>query len=211
MCKIHTKVDVTQLNDPPSRKRELHKTRLAYYRRCLRCGEITTDANYVCNCEDAAWTNEYRLTELNYILTPEDIERALEAFRLYNLDAPGGMMQYTLLPHRSFAHHLKLRIGTTPLFNLPILSQLYKRELFIKDEGKNPGGSFKDRETAVAALHSLALGNDGAIIYSSGNAAASAALIARHLNIKLITCVPGDTYGEKVDYIRHQGSDVVRL
>src|SRR5690606_20913108 len=132
-------------------------------------------------------------------------------FRLYNLDAPGGMMQYTLLPHRSFAHHLKLRIGTTPLFNLPILSQLYKRELFIKDEGKNPGGSFKDRETAVAALHSLALGNDGAIIYSSGNAAASAALIARHLNIKLITCVPGDTYGEKVDYIRHQGSDVVRL
>jgi len=211
MCEIHIKASVNQLNEPPSRKRELKKTSLAYYRRCLRCGKVTTDANYVCNCEDAAWTNEYRLTELNYTLTSEDIERALEAFRSYNLDSREGMMQYPLLPHRSFAHRLKLRIGATPMFNLPSLSHLYKRELYIKDEGKNPGGSFKDRETAMAALNSLALGYEGAIIYSSGNAAASAALIANHLNIQLITCVPGDTYDEKVDYIRKQGSDVVRI
>lgn len=194
---------------PPPR--EKIKKNLSYYRRCLHCGKIATRPNYNCDCGSGDWTDEYRLTDVKYSLTEKDVHRALQAFRAYRMDHPRGMLQYTLMPHQPFSAQLKLRIGGTPFFELPELSGRYKRVLYIKDEGRNPGGSFKDRETAMAALNALATGRDRAVIYSSGNAAASAALLANQLDLALITCVSGDTYTEKVDYIRKLGSDVVRI
>lgn len=178
---------------------------------CVICGKIIEDGRYGCDCREKEWTDEYRVTDVKYEWTEGDIRKALAAFRRYSTKSGRGMLQYNVMPHRRYSKRLKLRVGNTPLFELPRLGAKYGIDLFVKDEGKNPGGSFKDRETVVAALHTMAAGRKRAIIYSSGNAAASAALVASHLQIDLITCVSGDTYEGKVDYIRNLGSDVILI
>src|SRR5690554_4881306 len=133
--------------------REKIKEDLSYYLRCLNCGKVTTATNYNCDCGSGDWTDEYRLTDVKYNLTKSEKECALKAFRNYQMDHPRGMMQYTLMPHHVYSNQLKLRIGGTPFYQIPELSRKYMREIYIKDEGRNPGGSFKDRETVMAALN----------------------------------------------------------
>jgi threonine synthase len=82
-------------------------------------------------------------------------------------------------------------------------------QVYLKDEGTNPSGCFKDRETTMCLLNSIRRNLRNAVIYSSGNAAASAAIFAQKIDFHLVTFVAGDTYPEKIDFIRHHGSDVV--
>lgn len=76
----------------------------------------------------------------------------------------------------------------------------------MKNEGANPRGCFKDRETMLCLLNSKNNGFKKAVIYSSGNAAAY--YIERTVR-QLLTFVAGDTYPEKINFIRSHGSDVV--
>ncbi|MDZ7846921.1 MAG: pyridoxal-phosphate dependent enzyme [Owenweeksia sp.] len=100
-------------------------------------------------------------------------------------------------------------VGLTPLFALPGLSEHFGHNIYIKSEGHNPSGCFKDRETALCMLNARRLGYKRAVIFSSGNAAASAAIAIQHTDFHLITLVSGDTYEDKIDYIRDHGSDVI--
>ncbi len=68
--------------------------------------------------------------------------------------------------------------GSTPLLHLPRLSERLGVELWIKWEGANPTGSFKDRGMAVAVSRALERGAPGVVCASTGNTAASAAAYA---------------------------------
>ena len=65
--------------------------------------------------------------------------------------------------------------GSTPLLSLPRLSARLGVELWVKWEGANPTGSFKDRGMAVAVSRALERGAPGIVCASTGNTAASAA------------------------------------
>ena len=119
------------------------------------------------------------------------------------------MLQYPLLPNREYARETDLTVGLTPLHFLKSFSKRSGIEVYLKDEGQNPSGCFKDRETMSCLLNTRKHKWKRAVIYSSGNAAASAALIAKQQNIHLVTFVPGDTYSEKIAYIQKCGSDVI--
>ena len=183
-------------------------TNVDQWKRCLHCGTLNEADNYSCEC-GAAWTDEYRSVGLRFTLNEQEIEQVRRAFIDYEFDSGQGMLQYPLLPYRQHAPAHLFPVGATPLHRLDALSDHYERDIYIKNEGDNPSGCFKDRETLACLLNSRRKGFKKAVIYSSGNAAASAALFAEHLGIQLITFVAGDTYGEKIRYIQEHGSDVV--
>lgn len=185
------------------------KTPLGYRAVCLYCGEKYTASNYNCSCSDKQWQDEYRTLALEFDYLPGDKRRIKNSFEDYNLSDNLGMLQYEALPGLSFVKEDELKVGNTPLLALNNLADSINNQTFIKVEGHNPSGCFKDRETMMCLLNSRKLGLDSAVIYSSGNAAASAAVFAQHHHMHLITFVSGDTYREKIDFIKDRGADVI--
>ena len=73
---------------------------------------------------------------------------------------PATLWRYApLLPVADPAHPVSLAEGWTPLLPVPRLGrELDCPDLFIKDEGRNPSGSFKDRGASVAMTRLRELG-----------------------------------------------------
>jgi threonine synthase len=73
--------------------------------------------------------------------------------------------------------------GATPLLPAPRLSAAFGLDVWLKVEGANPTGSFKDRGMTVAVSAALAEGARGVVCASTGNTAASAAAYAARAGI----------------------------
>ena len=76
--------------------------------------------------------------------------------------------------------------GSTPLLQVPRLSARLGVELWVKWEGSNPTGSFKDRGMAVAVTRALERGAPGIVCASTGNTAASAAAYGARAGLPVI-------------------------
>src|SRR5881396_3876427 len=84
------------------------------------------------------------------------------------------------LPVSASTPIVSLGEGNTPLIYCPQLSKRVGRdcEVFVKNEGVNPTGSFKDRGMTVAVSKALQRGAKTLICASTGNTSASAAAYA---------------------------------
>ncbi|NPV28636.1 MAG: threonine synthase [Firmicutes bacterium] len=80
--------------------------------------------------------------------------------------------------------------GNTVLLPAPRLSARLKIELYLKFEGQNPTGSFKDRGMTVAVSKALENGARAVMCASTGNTSASAAAFAARAGMKCIVLVP---------------------
>jgi threonine synthase len=83
-----------------------------------------------------------------------------------------------------------LREGGTPLLAAPVLSARTGCEVFLKVEGANPTGSFKDRGMTVAIIVAVGAGAEVVICASTGNTSASAAAYAARAGITCAVLVP---------------------
>jgi threonine synthase len=80
--------------------------------------------------------------------------------------------------------------GDTPLVAAPRLSALTGLDVFLKYEGLNPTGSFKDRGMTMAVSKALEEGATAAVCASTGNTSASAAAYCGRAGIKLAVVLP---------------------
>src|SRR5438034_10588562 len=80
--------------------------------------------------------------------------------------------------------------GSTPLVPAPRLSERLGAETFLKFEGMNPTGSFKDRGMTVAVSRAKGAGAQVIICASTGNTAASAAAYAARAGMRGAVIVP---------------------
>ncbi len=80
--------------------------------------------------------------------------------------------------------------GGTPLLPAPRLSERLGCEVWLKWEGANPTGSFKDRGMAVAVSRALGRGAPGVVCASTGNTAASAAAYSARAGLKAVILLP---------------------
>ncbi|MEV0071107.1 MULTISPECIES: threonine synthase [unclassified Amycolatopsis] len=80
--------------------------------------------------------------------------------------------------------------GNTPLLPAAHLSELTGCTVYLKVEGANPTGSFKDRGMTVAITHALASGLKAVICASTGNTSASAAAYAARAGLTCAVLVP---------------------
>ena len=127
-----------------------------------------------------------------------------------------------MLPIQQERHCLKLGEGGTPLTPAPTLgAELGIRELFIKNEGMNPTGSFKDRGLCLAVSAAYQFGAAGIALPSAGNAGGSAAAYAARAGMLCVVAVPQDcpevnrieasVYGAEVHSIDGLISDAGRM
>jgi threonine synthase len=80
--------------------------------------------------------------------------------------------------------------GDTPLVRAAHLSELTGADVWLKLEGANPTGSFKDRGMTVAVSAALAEGAAAVVCASTGNTAASAAAYAARAGLRGAVIVP---------------------
>jgi threonine synthase len=80
--------------------------------------------------------------------------------------------------------------GNTPLLPAPRLSERLGCDLWLKCEGANPTGSFKDRGMTVAVSRALEGGAPGVVCASTGNTAASAAAYAARAGLPAVIAIP---------------------
>lgn len=87
---------------------------------------------------------------------------------------------------------ISLLEGNTPLMPSPYLSRLLGEgfEVYLKYEGLNPTGSFKDRGMTVAVSKAIEEGSKAVICASTGNTSASAACYAARAKIKCAVLIP---------------------
>jgi len=85
---------------------------------------------------------------------------------------------------------VSLNEGATPLIHAPRLSERLGAEVWLKFEGANPTGSFKDRGMTVAVSRAKGRGAEAVICASTGNTAASAAAYAARAGLRGAVIVP---------------------
>jgi threonine synthase len=83
-----------------------------------------------------------------------------------------------------------LQEGNTPLLPAPELSRRTGCEVYLKVEGANPTGSFKDRGMTMAISKAVEQGAQAVICASTGNTSASAAAYAARAGITCAVLVP---------------------
>lgn len=86
---------------------------------------------------------------------------------------------------------VSLSEGNTPLIRAYNLERLFPGlEIYLKYEGLNPTGSFKDRGMTMAVTKALEEGSKAVICASTGNTSASAAAYAARANMKAFVLIP---------------------
>ena len=117
---------------------------------------------------------------------------------------------------------VSLNEGSTPLIHSPKLSERAGAEVYLKFEGLNPTGSFKDRGMTVALSKAVERGATTVICASTGNTSAAAAAYAARAGIRCAVILPAGkiaagklvqafAYGARVVAIRGNFDDALRI
>ncbi|ATF12430.1 threonine synthase [Brevibacillus brevis X23] len=85
---------------------------------------------------------------------------------------------------------VSLHEGNTPLIHAPNLSKQLGVELYVKYEGLNPTGSFKDRGMVMAVAKAVEEGSNTIMCASTGNTSAAAAAYAARSGLRCIVLIP---------------------
>ena len=94
------------------------------------------------------------------------------------------------LPVTATTPVVTLHEGNTPLVPAPILSDRTGCDVYLKVEGANPTGSFKDRGMTVAVSKAVEAGAKAVICASTGNTSASAAAYAARAGLTCAVLIP---------------------
>ncbi len=107
---------------------------------------------------------------------------------------PASMWRYKdLLPVERPEEAVTLGEGWTPMIPAQRLADdLRLRTLFMKDEGQNPSGTFKDRGASASVTRLRELGATTVVHNSSGNAGGSWAMYAARAGIRCVNLLPDD-------------------
>lgn len=102
--------------------------------------------------------------------------------------------------------------GGTPLIPAPAVSDLISRKVFLKFEGMNPTGSFKDRGMTLAVSKAIEEGSRAVACASTGNTSASAAAYAARAGIECIVVLPaGKIAAGKLAQAHAHGARIVPI
>jgi threonine synthase len=142
------------------------------------------------------------------LLARYDLAAARRTFSLAALkDRVRSMWRYAeVLPK---AEPVSLGEGMTPLLHTRRYgAELGLTNLFVKDEGLNPTGSFKARGLSAAVSMAKALGVRTLALPTAGNAGGAAAAYAAQAGIGCVVAMPADTPAANVIEARAFGADV---
>jgi threonine synthase len=103
-------------------------------------------------------------------------------------------------------------VGWTPVIETPRLAeQLGLQKLYLKDDARNPSGSFKDRASSVGVARALSEGHEEIACASTGNAATSLAACCAALGARARIFVPQNVPEGKLAQMLAYGATVVKV
>lgn len=170
---------------------------------CVECGHghRAGEAEYVClNCGGNL--------EVLY-----DYDRARAQMSKASLagDRDTTMWRYrALLPIEESSAVPPLTVGWTPIYDCPKLAERYAiSQLLIKDDGRNPTASFKDRPSALAVVKAREAGATIITTASSGNAGSALAGMCASIGMRSVIFVPASAPIAKIVQLQIYGATVV--
>jgi len=173
--------------------------------RCSRCGReyLLESKPVLCENDD--------LGRLDIVYDYEKIRDILDVEGLAK--RPFNMWRYfEFLPIPGEEYVVSLGEGGTPLLKASRLGEaLGLKTLYIKDETRNPTGSFKDRAMSVSISMAKFFGFKKAVIASSGNAAASLAAYGAKAGIDIYAFVPDFAGYGKIAQLLYYGAKVFKV
>lgn len=179
--------------------------------RCLRCGRQygVDEIEYVCNCRSNQGSD---MGTLDVIYDYEAILRMIDPLRLAR-DRDTSIGRYwPLLPIAQRSSLPPLPVGGTPLLAAPRLAaDLGLNRLYIKDDGRNPSASFKDRASAIAVAKAQELARPVVATASTGNAAAALAGQSAAAGQPNVIFVPRSAPPAKIAQLLVYGSTVLAV
>ena len=171
---------------------------------CTLCGKVyAPDAvPYVCpeHGDEGILDVVYDYAAIQQVTSPQQItaSRDTSIWRYWDL--------LPLTDRRSIP---PLQVGWTPLYHAKFLGEkLGLGELYIKDDGRNPTASFKDRASAVVVARARELGVETITTASSGNAGAALAGCAASADLPAVIFVPESAPAAKVAQLLIFGAKV---
>ncbi len=144
----------------------------------------------------------------------------------YDYDAIKKQLTPTSLQTRNFNHWRykellpisddiqlpHLHVGWTPVYDIPRLASfLGVKKIFVKDDGRNPTNSFKDRASSVGVLKAIEFDFDTIACASTGNAASSLAGLSAAVGLKSYIFVPQRAPEPKVTQLLVFGATVLKV
>jgi threonine synthase len=167
---------------------------------CVICGETYAqeDVDYVCpkHGDDGNLDVLYDYDQVarNWMRKPKGV----------------GMWRYrALLPIGETDEVPPLHVGHTPLYHAESLAkELDLREVWIKDDGRNPTGSLKDRASALVVARAIAEKRELVTTASTGNAGAALAGLAASMHLPTVIFAPASAPEAKVAQLLVYGSHV---
>ena len=116
------------------------------------------------------------------------------------------------LPAFDEASIVSIGEGATPLIHAPRLGDRLGVNLYLKYEGLNPTGSFKDRGMTTALSAAKQDGVQAVICASTGNTSASAAAYSARAGIRCVVVIPGGKVAQgKLAQAQIAGAAVVQI
>lgn len=172
---------------------------------CMKCGRRSARGldGHCPRCgPEGVHEVEFDLAALRRHLNPRTLARR-----------PRDMWRYReLLPLPAGARVAPLQVGWTPLVDAPRLaSWAGVRRLVLKDEGRNPTASFKDRASGVGVARALLRRARVVACASTGNAASSLAGAAASVGLTSVIFVPQFAPEAKVAQLLMFGARVLRV
>jgi threonine synthase len=124
-----------------------------------------------------------------------------------------SMWRYrALLPVEPASFAPPLAVGWTPLYDCARLAATFGlRQLWLKDEGRNPTASLKDRPSALAVVKALETGARVVTTASSGNAGSALAGMCASVGLRAVVFVPADTPPAKLVQMQVYGATVLTV
>ncbi|MCS6835109.1 MAG: threonine synthase [Anaerolineae bacterium] len=118
-----------------------------------------------------------------------------------------------LLPIADESPVPSLSVGWTPLYNAPrVAESLGLRQVWLKDDGRNPTASYKDRASVVVVTRAMELGIRTVSAASTGNAAAAlAGVMASVPHMQTIIFVPATAPEAKIAQLLVYGAQVILI
>ncbi|MFN3527554.1 MAG: threonine synthase [Candidatus Altarchaeaceae archaeon] len=151
------------------------------FQKCIKCGkEYQEEIRYTCDCNG--------LLEILYDYENLKFDINLARKREFNL-----WRYEELLPVKKI---VSLNEGGTPLYECKNLGKILNINLFVKNEGANPTGSFKDRGMTVGVSKAIEFKQNAVACASTGNTSASLAAYASRASIIAFVIIPK----EKIAY-----------
>jgi len=174
--------------------------------KCVSCGTLfSTRVAYTC---PACGISGILDVQFDY----PAIARRLTRRRLAKRTETAHWRYRELLPIGENAVLPSLSPGWTPITLNPALSRhLGLRILYLKDDGRNPTGSLKDRASAVGVVKAREKRQKIIACASTGNAASSLAGMAASLGLRSVIFVPERAPEPKVTQLLIFGATVLRV